>query len=286
MEKKAMIKLRAARVWDLPRLRALWHQAFPFGVSDEYFFEHCFVEDHVESSLVLLEDGMIQSAVYFLPTFWYDAAADTFAPAPCLVGLSTEKQHRHMKYASWLVETACDFMVEKGAGAVWTMLPNDALEIFFSMQGFWTMGRDEGFVISRSLLPEPEGTITRVEPEDYEKMREVLLRGKSHIVTGELVTSLQRDMAERAGGGLFLMEVDGSAVCCIAQCHGDTVRVRELLCPKEKRTKALALLAQEVSGARYTMDMTTPPCGMLRPMNQCNRQLEKPEGYLGCGPLL
>ena len=72
MGTKPMIKLRAGRVWDLPRLRTLWREGFPHSVSDEYFFEHCFAPDHVESSLVLLEDGMIQSAVYFLPTFWYD----------------------------------------------------------------------------------------------------------------------------------------------------------------------------------------------------------------------
>ena len=88
---KAKLKLRAARIWDLPRLRALWRMGFPGGISDEYFFAHCFVPDHVESSLVLLEDGMIQSAVYFLPTFWYDRE-DRYMPVPCLVGLSTARQ--------------------------------------------------------------------------------------------------------------------------------------------------------------------------------------------------
>ncbi len=194
------MKLRAGRVWDLPRLRTLWRMGFPGGISDEYFFAHCFVPDHVESSLVLLEDGMIQSAVYFLPTFWYDQD-DRYMPAPCLVGLSTAKDRQHRQYASWLVETACDFMVEKGAGGVWTLLPDDSLELFFAMQGFWTMPEREQFILERSALPEPSGEIHRVEPEDYEQMREVLLRGKNHVVSGELVASIQRDMAERSGGG-------------------------------------------------------------------------------------
>lgn len=281
----AQLKLRAAREGDLPRLRALWRQNFPGGVSDTFFFDRCFAPDHVESSLVLLEDGMIQSAVYFLPTFWYDAAGDRYLPAPCLVGLSTAKERVHKQYASWLVETACDFLVEKGAGGVWTLLPDDALELFFSMQGFWTMPAREHFVIERSTLPEASGEIHRVEPEDYEKMREILLRGKSHVVSGDMVASIQRDMAERAGGGMFLMDADGVPVCAIAEKAGDDVELQELLCPAEKREAALALLAAELPAGRYTMGEHSDPCGMLRFMNQLAK-MEHPEGYLGCGALL
>ena len=124
------IKLRAARETDLPRLKTLWRASFPDCAADTYFFEHCFVPGHVESSLVLLMDGKIQSMVFFLPTFWYDEAHG-YGPAPCLVGLATDPDCRRRQYASWLVETACDFMVEKGAGGIWTMLPDDTLELFF-----------------------------------------------------------------------------------------------------------------------------------------------------------
>lgn len=281
---KAKLKLRAGRVWDLPRLRTLWRMGFPGGISDEYFFAHCFVPDHVESSLVLLEDGMIQSAVYFLPTFWYDQD-DRYMPAPCLVGLSTAKDRQHRQYASWLVETACDFMVEKGAGGVWTLLPDDSLELFFAMQGFWTMPEREQFILERSALPEPSGEIHRVEPEDYEQMREVLLRGKNHVVSGELVASIQRDMAERSGGGMFLMDVGGAPACAVVTRAGADTELQELLCPAEKRPAALALLAKELPAERYTMGTHSSPCGMLRLMNGFAK-MEQPQGYLGCGPLL
>ena len=281
---KAQLKLRAGRVWDLPRLRALWRMNFPNSVSDDYFFDHCFVPDHVESSLVLLEDGLIESVVYFLPTFWYDES-DKYMPTPCLVGLSTAKDRRHKQYASWLVETACDFMVEKGAGGVWTLLPDDELELFFTMQGFWTMPAREHFVIERGTLPEAFGEIHRVEPEDYEKMREILLRGKNHVVSGDMVASIQRDMAERAGGGMFLMDADGVPVCAIAEKSGDDVELQELLCPAEKREAALALLAAELPAGRYTMGEHSNPCGMLRFMNKLAK-MEHPKGYLGCGALL
>ncbi len=281
---KAKLKLRAGRVWDLPRLRTLWRMGFPGGISDEYFFAHCFVPDHVESSLVLLEDGMIQSAVYFLPTFWYDQD-DRYMPVPCLVGLSTAKDRQHRQYASWLVETACDFMVEKGAGGVWTLLPDDSLELFFAMQGFWTMPEREQFTLERSALPAPSGEIHRVEPEDYEQMREVLLRGKNHVVSGELVASIQRDMAERGGGGMFLMDADGAPACAVVTRAGADAELQELLCPEEKRPAALALLAKELPAERYTMGTHSSPCGMLRLMNGFAK-MEQPQGYLGCGPLL
>ena len=286
MGTKPMIKLRAGRVWDLPRLRTLWREGFPHSVSDEYFFEHCFAPDHVESSLVLLEDGMIQSAVYFLPTFWYDEKKDSYAPAPCLVGLTTDQHHRHQRYASWLVETACDFMVEKGAGAVWALLPNDELELFFSMQGFWTMEQKEHFNVAHQQLPHASGKIMRAEPEEYDQVRERLLAGSSHIVSGALVTAIQRDLAERAEGGMFLMHIDGIDMCAIVQKEEDTVLIQELLCPEEKRLEALALLSTEVSGAQYSMHEKQQPCGMLRMMNAYNEKLEHPQGYLGCGSLL
>ncbi len=286
MGTKPMLKLRAGRVWDLPRLKTLWREGFPNSVSDEYFFEHCFVPDHVESSLVLLEDGMIQSAVYFLPAFWYDEKKDSYAPAPCLVGLTTDLQHRHKKYASWLVETACDFMVEKGAGAVWTLLPNDELELFFSMQGFWTMEQQESFLVDSARLPQAVGKIRRAEPEEYDQARERLLMGKNHIVGGALVSSIQRDLAERAEGGMFLMQINGADLCAIVQKKGDTVCLLELLCPEEKRLAALALVASEVPGAHYSVYGDNKLCGMLRMMNEYNQKLEHPQGYLGCGPLL
>ena len=281
----AQLKLRAAREGDLPRLRALWRQNFPGGVSDTFFFDRCFAPDHVESSLVLLEDGMIQSAVYFLPTFWYDAAGDRYLPAPCLVGLSTAKERVHKQYASWLVETACDFLVEKGAGGVWTLLPDDALELFFSMQGFWTMPQPQPFVLETAQLSAADGEAYRVEPEDYEQARERLLRGQSHVVSGALVSNLQRDLAERRGGGMFLLHSGACSGCAIAVREGEDVELLELLCPAEQRGVLLAALQKQLPAARYTMGVHASPCGMLRLMNSFAK-MEHPEGYLGCGALL
>ena len=130
----AKISLRAAKAEDLPRLRVLWRESF--GEEHEaWFFRQCFVPGHVESSLVLLEDGIVQSMVFLLPAFWYSGAQDRYAPAPCLVGLATDPVRRHQNYAGWLVETACDFLVEKGAGGVWTLLPDNTLELFSRSRG-------------------------------------------------------------------------------------------------------------------------------------------------------
>ena len=77
----AKISLRAAKAEDLPRLRVLWRESF--GEEHEaWFFRQCFVPGHVESSLVLLEDGIVQSMVFLLPAFWYSGAQDRYAPAP------------------------------------------------------------------------------------------------------------------------------------------------------------------------------------------------------------
>lgn len=278
------LKLRAARTGDRLRIEGLWRDAFPDGLRAEHFLEQYFVPDHVESSLVLLEDGVLESMVFFLPTFWYDGTTDDFAPAPCLMGLTTNRKRRGLGYAGWLVETACDFLVEKGAGAVWTVLPDDGLETFFAMQGFWTLPKTECFSVERASLPPVSGRICRAEPEEYDQVREALLRGKSHVVAGEVFSAFQRDSAEHAGGGMFLAETGSGAGCVIAARQGDAVEIRELLCSAEARPAVLALLAEELPGARYTMEAQSRTCGMLRLMNRFAR-LEKPAGYLGCGPL-
>ena len=275
------IKLRAARETDLPRLKTLWRASFPDCAADTYFFEHCFVPGHVESSLVLLMDGKIQSMVFFLPTFWYDEAHG-YGPAPCLVGLATDPDCRRRQYASWLVETACDFMVEKGAGGIWTMLPDDTLELFFSMQGFWTLPKAVVHACAAAELSEGAGRLRRAEPEEYERQREKLLQGKNHIVAGNLVAALQQAMAERRGGGMFLMELHGAQVCAIAAKSGAEAQILELLCPESLQGEALALLAEELHAARCVVQSG---CGMLRLLNRF-AQLKQPEGYLGCGALL
>ena len=275
------IKLRAARETDLPQLKALWQESFPDRAAGAYFFEHCFVPGHVESSLVLLIDGKIQSMVFFLPTFWYDEEHG-YGPAPCLVGLATAADCRRRQYASWLVETACDFMVEKGAGGIWTMLPDDTLELFFSMQGFWTLPKAVVHACAAAELSEGAGRLRRAEPEEYERQREKLLQGKNHIVAGNLVAALQQAMAERRGGGMFLMELHGAQVCAIAAKSGAEAQVLELLCPESLQREALALLAEELHAARCVVQSG---CGMLRLLNRF-AQLKQPEGYLGCGALL
>ena len=58
--------------------------------------------------------------------------------------------------------------------------------------------------MAHQQLPHASGKIMRAEPEEYDQVRERLLAGGSHIVSGALVTAIQRDLAERAEGGYVL----------------------------------------------------------------------------------
>ena len=278
--KRGAIRLRAAREEDLPRLRALWRESFGSGQLFARLTETCFVPGQVQSSLVLLEDDVIRSMVFFLPTFWSDAQKGC-APAPCLVGLATDGARRHQKYASWLVETACDFMVEKGAGAVWTLLPDEGLELFFSMQGFWTLPRPKAGRWRAADLP-GGASVRRAAPAEYDRVRERLLHGVNHAVAGPLVTAWQRELAEQKGGGMFLVRAGGEEGCALATADGGAVQVRELLCSAEQRPAALRALAEALGREECAAEA---PLGMLRLMNRF-AALERPEGYPGCGILL
>ena len=278
--KQGAIRLRAAQEEDLPRLKELWREAFDEDLIGTHQFETCFVPDQVQSSLVLLEDDVIRSMAFFLPTFWYDTEKG-YSPAPCLVGLATDRTRCHRKYASWLVETACDFMVEKGAGGVWTLLQDDALEIFFSMQGFWTMP-DAGLQTFAAAELPGGAEICRTQPAEYDRVRERLLHGCNHVVMGPVVTAWQRELAERGSGGMFLARVGGEEACVLATVCGDTVHVHEILCADEKRPVVLGAVAQALGGKKCVVHR---PFGMLRLMNRF-AEMERPQGYLGCGIMI
>lgn len=278
--KQGAIRLRAAREADLPRLKTLWQETFGEDHIGTHLFETCFVPDQVQSSLVLLEDDVIRSMAFFLPTFWYDTEKG-YAPAPCLVGLATDHTRRHRKYASWLVETACDFMVEKGAGGVWTLLKDDALELFFSMQGFWTLPRGERQTVSARELP-GGAEIRREQPAEYDRVRERLLHSCNHVVAGPVVTAWQRELSERGGGGMFLVRCGGEEACVLATVRGGTAYIHEALCSDEQRLAVLGAVAQELGAEQC---VAQPPLGMLRLMNRF-AEMERPEGYLGCGIMI
>ena len=225
----AKISLRAAKAEDLPRLRVLWRESF--GEEHEaWFFRQCFVPGHVESSLVLLEDGIVQSMVFLLPAFWYSGAQDRYAPAPCLVGLATDPVRRHQNYAGWLVETACDFLVEKRGWRRLDAAAGQYAGAFFREAGVLVGGERRRKTFGAADLPESCGVCRRSSSEAYERRREKFLQGRSHVVLGPALTALQWELAERSGGGLFQITLPGGeTACAIAFKKGGTAVIRELL---------------------------------------------------------
>lgn len=280
------IKLRAGKEKDLPRLYTLFQRAFPERGAADLFLQTCFVPGRVENNLVLLDDDGVESALLFLPTFYYDGDTDEYAPAPYLAFLATNEEKRRRGYAGWLVETACDFLREKGAGAVWTISPGIATmsDLFFVRRGFWRMDATRCDSVSADAFPVAHGTIRRAAAEEYDGVRERILRGRSHIVYGAETVSFLQHNIERHGGGLFILEMDGGAACAAAfPCGGGTVRVCELLCDTVKRPAALALLDSVFHAASYVDGDLR--CGYMMKFH-CTAALEVPRAYLGCGVLL
>ena len=198
------------------------------------------------------------------------------------MGLATDPVRRHQNYAGWLVETACDFLVEKGAGGVWTLLPDNTLELFFAKQGFWSVGCAAEKTFGAADLPESCGVCRRSSSEAYERRREKFLQGRSHVVLGPALTALQQELAERSGGGLFQITLPGGeTACAIAFKKGGTAVIRELLGAAGQEREAMALLARALETEQCVY---STPLGMLRLMGCCAK-MERPEGYLGCGLL-
>ena len=131
-------------------------------------------------------------------------------------------------------------------------------------------------------LPESCGVCRRSSSEAYERRREKFLQGRSHVVLGPALTALQRELAERSGGGLFQITLPGGeTACAIAFKKGGTAVIRELLGAAGQEREAMALLARALETEQCVY---STPLGMLRLMGCCAK-MERPEGYLGCGLL-
>ncbi len=246
-----MIEIRPSRAAEVPAQKALWKTCFGDDGSfiDLFYGRYCRPEDVI----VLLEDGNLRSMAAILPLGLHFPDGVT-GRAGYIYALCTHPSSRKQGFIRELLNYA-DFYLKKSGMDCVTLVPAEAsLHRFFGMLGFEECFSHRKAELERPMLPPPgeNDSILPVEPEEYGRIRERLLKGRFHLSYQPSLLDFQRAFSRMFGGDLYRLTVNGAEGCAVAEYFGsDRVLIKELLVPPESVAQAVAVLARALPASHY-----------------------------------
>lgn len=256
-----MLELRKSDPSEVPALQELFQLCFgdPPACSGLYFDHHY----RPEEFLVLREDGVL-CAMGGLLGVTLSAPDGRAVKAAYLYALGTHPQYRGRGHARALLQYA-DFYLRGKRDCLITVPSESALFPFYEAAGFRAFfPLLEGEVVPRA----PQcGGACQIDAAAYDALRESLLAKTYHVSYGSL-TGLQEGLCGYCQGALLALEADGQRGCAAVERWGETVMIKELLCPPTALEEALAQTAAQVPGSRYILrrPAAQPALGLERRM--------------------
>ena len=245
-----MIEIRPGRPGEETREKQLWQLAF--GDEDSYidYFYQC---RSVEDTLVLLEDGVLQSMLALFPVEVVLPEGERLKSA-YIYALATHPDARKKGFGRFLLNYTDFYLKEKGLDCV-TIVPAEAsLHRFFATAGFAEcFATRKGELLAHMVAKPGTGDrISAAEPEEYRTLREGLLSGGLYTAYGADLLAYQEGLSRMGGGGLYRLEVGGAVGVAAAEyVDEETVVAKELILPAPCLEGGAALLAQAMPAMRY-----------------------------------
>ena len=212
---------------DVPALKALWQTVF----GDTPGFIHRFFDRWYDPALtaVVKTGGAVAAMAYVLPTGRYLTPASAI-PAAMIYAVACDPRHRGRGFGRAVTEHACSLALAAGYEAVTLSPAEKSLFGFYAALGFST-----GFYVREETVPAATPgdalALTPVSDEAYYALRERLLADVPHMEITPSYLALQRLLCQD-GGGMAAMTEQGAPVgCMIWEREGETVSVKEYLCP-------------------------------------------------------
>ena len=262
-----------ARSGDVPRLKALWHQAFgdDMPVIDR-FFQGLFRPD----STVVCRDGDDAVAMaHWLPMTVCHGGRGW--PVAYIYAVATEEAHRGRGYCRDMLDYFAATMPDQGIRGLVLVPGSESLRQLYRRYGF----SDYTTVSTETLEAGPSvGQWESIEAPEYLMLREELLNDNAYVSCSVPILSFQRDVAAHYGGGLYRLESNGvtGVGCGAVDGDGEGV-VYELLWPGEKQ-QGMDLMAAALGVSRLLV--RTPgaerPFAMVRWLSDAPAA---PAPYLG-----
>lgn len=238
------MSIREYRTEDVGAMRALWQRVF--NDSDAYLEEFFRLLSDTGSAVIAQgEERELLGAAFALTGFEL-LCGDERAQCGYVYAVAVDESARGRGLGAGLTKAAAELCRARESKIV-TTLPADApLYGFYEKQ----IGTNRLlYTASRVAAAADTMPVMELSTTEYMLWRENMLRGRAHIRLSYPMLETQRALCRAYGGGLYC-SADGLFA---AYREGDTLLIREILCPEgeEDRTAAAAAYALGCSRARY-----------------------------------
>ncbi len=232
---------RVTRPGDEAALMRVWELAYGGDLDcAELYFQNYY---HPGDGITAQVEGQLCSAIYLIEGFLLHLPGKTVKTCTYLYALGTPDMYRGHGYGGKTIWKSGVVGYERGADYVCFLPASESLSRWY--QGI--LGTRTVF-FRREFPVETGGTFSRgavtpIPPEDYAKLREVLLANTPHVQPPLKAIRMQEDYCKLYGGGLYQISLEGKAGLCAVDRKDHALTFRELLFPYDVGQAAQAVLA-------------------------------------------
>ena len=229
-----MPQFRLAKPEDLPRLTALWQEAFgDEKVVIEDFWNRCFDKIQV---FCLFEKDELCAMACALPLQYVDGEGESHA-CPYFYAVATAKSYRNRGLCRSLLTQAEAFLQKQGAKLCCLVPQGAALFAFYEKLGYRS-----AFTLEEQRLPAakaPSVRLKKIDSATYQNFRQIQLYGE-FMAYPDFLLELQKAAGEATGAGLYRLENEDELCVAAAEKHGQTLLIKEMLPADETLAAHLA----------------------------------------------
>lgn len=249
-----MISIRPAKQEEIPMVKALWKRAF--GDSDAYvdmFYLKYATHDQV---LIVEEDGEINSMATMLETTLHFPDG-TACPVGYVYALATNPYIQGQGNARQLLAYADEYLQEKGMKCLTLVPASPSLHPYFDRLGLlecFATRKVEKMSAELTGLPAlgDDCRLVPIMPSEYNAIRDKILEKTMHISYDDNLIQFQQFGSHLTAGDLYRLEVEGKIGCAaIEYVQRRRVLAKEMLIAQDKMDKAVQLISEQLSAARY-----------------------------------
>ena len=291
-----MSEIRLAQKGDIVRQKEIWKRCF--GDPDsyiEFYFTNRYREDE---TAVLLQDGEILAMLTMISVRTVLPDNRSFNTA-MLYAIATHPQYQNRGFATQLMNFSNRYL--KAKENAFSVLVPAKMQLFdyYRKQGY-----QDGFYVREALLLGDRVdclpihklfncTISSITPEEYNRRRNIQLRGRLFISYHDEDIAYQQRLSQQSGADIYALDIEDIQGCLtLERITSDRVFIKEILLPEDYIYAAIRQVIQQLSAKEYVL--RTPPYlgekfgGSVRPFGVIRRLREigsvitsDDQGYLG-----
>ncbi len=227
------MELRPVQKAELPRLTCLWQECFGDAPEEiNRFWSALFGKIQVFAAW---EKETPLSMLCALPLSLVDETGESF-PACYFYAVCTAPKHRRQGICGKLMCFTEDTLKKQGIAFTCLVPAEESLFSFYERLGYQTAFYHKIYTVS----PKKDSVkITEIGPEAYQNLRQMQLYGAFADYDLPLLF-WQQVISQSGGGGLYRMETPEDVYCAVAEKHGESLHIKELLPDGPKAAAALA----------------------------------------------